>query len=91
MHTLLEILALELLERVELSMVGHLLTTKGSNQLSQALIQIAATFNRYTERGSEQLHGTKAVSPQHMKLTTTTPCLGEVTGTVKLTTHSSVE
>jgi hypothetical protein len=31
------------------------------------------------------------MSLQHMKLTTTTPCLGEVTGTVKHTTHYSVE
>jgi hypothetical protein len=42
-HTLIERLGIEVLKRVEPSMVDLLLTTIGSNQPSEALAQLAAT------------------------------------------------
>jgi hypothetical protein len=88
-HTFLERVGIELLKRVEPSIVVLLLTTIGSNHPG------TATFNRYTERGGQDTtsKAPKAVSLQHINPTTTTSCIGEVTGTekVKLTKHSSVE
>jgi hypothetical protein len=83
-HTFLERVGIELLKRLQPSIVILLLTTIGSSH--------TATFNW---EGNLKWRNTskapKAVSLQHMKLTTTRPCLGEVTDTVTHTTHSSVE
>jgi hypothetical protein len=83
-HRLVERVGIELLKRLDPSIVILLLTTIGSNH--------TATFNW---EGNLKWRNTskapKAVSLQHMKPTTTTPCLGEVTGTMTDTTYSSEE